>query len=1059
MRLYYSLILVLLIFISACATIDENGTLAQLRQVSIKLEDEKIDGGIEKAMKSYQRFLEETPETAMTPEAIRRLADLKIERQNEIMDAKAEKASKQSASVKSTNVTEKSSQEVIKNKKSVADEKALAATGSESDDDFEKRATQSQEIESTINDQVSLADGSTVDMNNVGAKEAIVLYKQLLERFPLYERNDQVLYQMSRAYEEMGEVEEAMVVMNRITREYPDSRYLDEVQFRRAEYFFTRKKFLDAEDAYKAIVKIGDSSFYYDLALYKLGWTFYKQELYEDALQFFMSLLDHKISIGYDFEQTEDKIAKKRIDDTYRVISLSFSNLDGADSIISHFNKVGKKPYEVGVYRNLAEHYFIKRRYGDAAVTYNAFVERNPLHKVSPQFHMRVIDIYKLGNFPKLVLEAKRSFASAYGLKSDYWKHFDAKEYPEAIANLQTNISDLAIHYHSLYRNKYYADSRKENYAEAEHWYREFINSFPKDIKTPKLHFQLAEMLLQGKEFNKSANEYEKVAYNYPAHEKSSQAGYASVYAFRENLKITSVSMQPIARQDVIRSSLKFADAFPEHDKVTIVLAALAEDLFEIKSYELAITTAKKMIDNYPDAESKLRKGAWMIVAHSSYETTQYKNAEDAYLQVLLLTDKSLKEYNDLVNNLAASIYKQGESAAVLQDYKTAADHFLRIAKVAPNSSIRKTAEFDAASVLIKLNDWNRAASVLVAFRNTFNDKQMQHDATKKLAVVYQEAERYEEAAVEFVRIEQESKDNEVRREALILAAQMYEKIEKHKNALTIFQRYVDLFPKPLEFALETRYKMANLYKSWGNEKNYHQELKRVISIDATAGSERTDRTRYLAAKSSLVLAEPSYEKFAAIKLTMPFKRNLKLKQKAMKNAVNDFNKLVKYQVGDVTAAATYYLAEIYYNFSRSLAESERPKDLNEIEKEEYELALEDQIFPFEEKAIAVHRKNLELISIGIYSMWIDKSLDKLGALMPARYAKYEESTGFIESLDVYKYQFIATAVEAPPSPVNNSPSGETDQDKSNVPQGSDESNKPNNTQAVLSVTQAGPDS
>lgn len=32
-------------------------------------------------MESYQKFLEETPETAMTPEALRRLADLKIEKE------------------------------------------------------------------------------------------------------------------------------------------------------------------------------------------------------------------------------------------------------------------------------------------------------------------------------------------------------------------------------------------------------------------------------------------------------------------------------------------------------------------------------------------------------------------------------------------------------------------------------------------------------------------------------------------------------------------------------------------------------------------------------------------------------------------------------------------------------------------------------------------------------------------------------------------------------------------------------------------------------------------
>ena len=1056
MNPYRPLILFLSATLTACATVNEQGTLSQLRNVNIALEDEKIEGGIEKAMQSYQRFLEKTPETAMTPEAIRRLADLKMEREQEKLDLVGSKPSMPAP--KSSNKKPSAKSRPGKKPGTGHDSDVIASVKGESDEEFERRTTAAQEIESSVTDVAPLPDGSSADMNNVGAREAIALYKQLLERFPMYERNDQVLYQMSRAYEDMGDVEEAMKVMNRIVKKYPDSRFIDEVQFRRAEYYFIRKKFLDSEDAYKAIVKAGNTSFYYDIALYKLGWTFYKQEMYEEAMQFFMSLLDHKVAIGYDFEQTENKIDKKRIDDTYRVISLSFSNLSGAESIVNYFRKVGKKPYEVGIYSNLAEHYFIKRRYSDAAQTYNAFVERNPLHKASPHFHMRVAEIYKVGQFPKLVVEAKRSFASAYGLKSEYWKHFDVKAYPDVITHLQTNITDLAVHYHALYRDRNFTSKKKEHYAEASRWYREFLASFPKDAKTPKMHYQLAELLLQGKEYSDSAREYERVAYTYVAHEQSSAAGYAAVYAYREHLKTAVMAEKPIAKQEVIRSSLKFADAFPKHEKVTIVLAAVSDDLFEMKDYGLAISTANKIINNYPNANKKYLRSAWMIVAHSSYEMERYEEAEGGYNKVLVLTEVGHKDRNGLTNNLAAAIYKQGEVANTKQEYKKSADHFLRIASVAPNSTIRKNAEFDAAAVLIKLNDWSRAATVLAAFRKTFNDQNMLHEATKKLAVVYQEAERYADAAVEFERIGRETKDSEVRRESLVLAAQMYEKVGKHKQALYVYQRYVDLFPKPLEYALETRYKMAKLYKSWGNKNKYHRELRRVISIDATAGAERTDRTRYLAGRASLVLVEPVYEKFAKIKLKRPFKRNLRLKKNAMKSAIADFNELVKFQVGDVTAAATYYIAEIYFNLSRSLAESERPKNLNELEMEQYELALDEQIFPFEEKAIATHRKNMELISIGVYSAWIDKSLEKLGDLMPARYAKFEQSTGFIPSIKTFRYRFIATAAEAAPGTTESKPA--TPAQPGAIPpeatQGSNAATATDYTKSVTTVAAAG---
>ncbi|MGB5397781.1 MAG: hypothetical protein WBN96_11585, partial [Gammaproteobacteria bacterium] len=67
--------------LAACAGNSTQGTLASLKEVKLEIKEEKIEGSLEKALQSYQRFLEETPETAMTPEAIRRLADLKIEKE------------------------------------------------------------------------------------------------------------------------------------------------------------------------------------------------------------------------------------------------------------------------------------------------------------------------------------------------------------------------------------------------------------------------------------------------------------------------------------------------------------------------------------------------------------------------------------------------------------------------------------------------------------------------------------------------------------------------------------------------------------------------------------------------------------------------------------------------------------------------------------------------------------------------------------------------------------------------------------------------------------------
>ena len=58
-----------------------------------------------------------------------------------------------------------------------------------------------------------------------------------------------------------------------------------------------------------------------------------------------------------------------------------------------------------------------------------------------------------------------------------------------------------------------------------------------------------------------------------------------------------------------------------------------------------------------------------------------------------------------VVDSLAAAIYKQGERASAGEDHRAAADHFLRIAQIAPTSGIRPAAEYDASAALIRLED------------------------------------------------------------------------------------------------------------------------------------------------------------------------------------------------------------------------------------------------------------------------------------------------------------------------------------------------------------------
>ena len=987
--------------LAACTTnVTQEGTLAELERVPADLNEVHLEDSLERAAQSYRRYLQETPESARTPEAMRRLADLQIEQAYgvigtaDMVEMQAPEAAGMTTEI------------------GAARTQATRAEPSESDLEFESRALNREQFLAQTSDYETELTGIDGEVLPAGPREAIETYKTILETYPDYERNDKVLYQMSRAYDEIGEPDEAMDVMNRLVSEYPYSKHVDEVHFRRGEYYFVRKKFIDAENAYSAVIGMGSRSSYYELALYKKGWSLYKQFFFDEALDNFVAMLDHRKDIGFDFEELDEVDDEHRITDTFRVISLSFSNLGDPEVVDEYFAAKGQRSYADKIYSNLAEFYFEKLRYDDAASVYKLFVDLNPFHKVAPHFGMRVVEIYDEAGFPQLVVETKKDFATRYALDSQYWDHVNVDESAEVVGFLKTNLTDLAGHYHALYQAEELEEEKPANFVEANRWYRQLLGSFPDDPESAGVNYQLADLLLENKDFLDAAHEYERTAYSYEAHEKSSAAGYAAVYAYRQELAVATGARQRDVKEATVESSLRFADTFVEHEQAAVVLGAAADDLYEMKDFARAIDSAHTLVERYPAAEADLRRSAWAVIAHSSIDIAEFANAETAYVNVLQLTPEDDESRVAVIDGLAASIYKQAEQANLLEDYRTAANHFLRIKTVAPTSSIRSSAEYDAAAALMKLEDWGMASNVLEEFRASHPDHELSAEATKQLAYVYHEDGQTARSAAEYERIAAEALDAELGREALLTAAELYDEVPVVEDAIRVYEQYVDNYPRPLDIAMQTRDRLSEIYHEQSDYQRYFDMLNEMVDEDRDAGSDRTDRSRFLAAGAALVLAERDYEQFARLTLTQPFEESLVRKQDSMDATMATLEGLVAYEVAEVTAAATYYMAQVYLNFSASLIDSERPEGMTAAEMNSYELVIEEEAYPFEDQAIAVHEENFELLASGIYNPWVQKSLDSLAGLMPGRYAKDETSEGFLGAVELYAYRMpIAPAI------------------------------------------------
>jgi hypothetical protein len=118
-----------------------------------------------------------------------------------------------------------------------------------------------------------------------------------------------------------------------------------------------------------------------------------------------------------------------------------------------------------------------------------------------------------------------------------------------------------------------------------------------------------------------------------------------------------------------------------------------------------------------------------------------------------------------------------------------------------------------------------------------------------------------------------------------------------------------------------------------------------------------------------------------------------------MEKAISSLMKSSSFGFSDITTLANYELGELYRKFATALMESEVPTKLDGDVLEQYMILLEEQAYPFEEKAIAEYESNMALVGEGVWTAGVRKSLIALAALAPAKYGKQPHLEKVYDSL------------------------------------------------------------
>lgn len=830
------------------------------------------------------------------------------------------------------------------------------------------------------------------------SKSAIKLYNQLLYSHPDDPNNDRIFYQLARAYQNAGDNEAAIETLEKLVERHPQSALVGDARFRRAELLFANHQYAEAEAEYAGVIAQPSQSTFFESAQYKMGWARFKQGNFEGALDLFIAILNRELPRG-DFIESKEAlktIGKAKNDiarDSLRVVSLSFGAMGGGKAINAYIDKKGEPRFAPLLYASVAEQQLEKRRYREAAETDAAFIQRYPNSPHAPTFQTRVISAYAAGGFNDEVAKEKERFVTTYDPQASYWA--GRKPTAEVLGLLRGNLDDLAKHAQAA------AQKKKDDtgaYADAAKWNRRILEAYPKDKQNAETQFLLAQNLFDSGQILESAQEYAKAAYDYPPNAKSADAAYASVFAYQKLADRTSKEQRPQALRLSAEASARYIEKFPTHREVTPVLTHTAENLYELKNYPAAIGFAARVLKPERNAPEAMRRSAARILADSQFALQHYAEAEAAYAELIKLTSSN-SERGALNEQMAAAIYKQGEAARTQGDLNSAAKLFQRVAELTPEVSIRATAQYDAAAAYIQLKDWPNAERQLEGFRTTYPGHALIPDVDKKLAVAYQADNKPELAAAAFQRIAGRSAEtSDSRRDAAWLSATLLDRPNATNEAIRAYENYLKNYPAPLDRAMDARERLAQLSQSKGDASARARWLREIINADADAGSERNDHSRALAARASLELGRTAAADTQALRLNLPLEKSLPKKKAAMEKAITLLESAVGYGFGDVSTAATYELGRLYRDFGKALLDSDRPK-LSDLELEQYNALLEEQAYPFEEKAIAAYEANLKATRNGAYDEWIGKSYDELLKLAPAKYGKNEKGDDRYETL------------------------------------------------------------
>jgi tetratricopeptide (TPR) repeat protein len=811
---------------------------------------------------------------------------------------------------------------------------------------------------------------------NTRLKRTIDLLSTSIRDYPDAKTNDTLLYQLARAQAEYGQHDNSIESLTMLAEKYPQSPHYAEAQFRIGEDSFSLQDYSAAEYAYTEVIVSPGNDIFLEKSIFKRGWARFKQEYYADAIEDFIdAILNHNFDTSYEALDTVDK---NQIDEYIRAIALSFTYQDDSSKLAEYLKRRQEFNYTFHIYQKITELYLQQERYSDAVDIQDQFIHYFKTSENIPYAYLRKIEIWKDGGFNQQIYAAIEDFFETFNPDSEYWVTQNGNSRVNRV--IRRSLREYVVLITGYFHNRYQTSNNTADYQQAQKWYKRYLKYYKAYARKDNIFFLYGELLNERKEYPEALRFFESATFdnNLILHKEAAYAAIVISNQLFNNGKDSALLGK------YILYTKRFCRQFPEDKRCHEISLHAAEQAYLNRQYRNAIELADLSLEHNRNVSAFQ---ASQIKASSYFNLQEYETSEALYASVLAAGNLNKTQRLQYQSNLALSIYRLAETALKDNDIGRAIHHYSRISRVVATTDIASTGLYDAIALNMEYRQWDGAINLIQRFQKLYPSHKYSIDVSKKLSTAYLSSDQGIKAAEEFEKIARIDSDLTVKAAAQWKAAQLYEEKGRHKQAIEAYKTYASTFEKPYERQLAAMNRVASLYEESNSTKASLDWYRQIIKRDTgVLNNVRTDISRSITSNAYLALARYEKSRFDGLQLTLPLKTTLLRKKAAMQSAVKLFGNASLNKVYDVTTEATFSIASIYYDFSNALIESDRPTGLNADELDQYEILLEDQAFPFEDKAIEFFEINLSRIKEDFYNDWIKQSYLELKKLFPVRY-------------------------------------------------------------------------